>query len=426
MNNNNKLKIGGKSRLAVAVLACSSAVVQAYPLVESESVQINLDIEAVVGLYRSSETYGNSNSSPSWTEGYIKYGLSGARQLSKGEIFGAVNAVSGGTWGDGDASGLTTGKERRTDIEDLYLGYRTDMFEVSTGRQVVRMGDGFILNGDSLNLGKGAGPEALNRGGGFVIAPRRAFDKTFIARVGGDERLRSDLFWFESDNVAQGMPEMAGVNLEYVAEHGTFGLMHLKGLGVDEVWGDPRRDGQKTTSLRYQGSAGVDNLFLSAEYAHQSQGDGSGSNKAWYTEAGWTFSDMAWSPSVNYRYTHYDTGYDQLFFGFNRGYGTWIQGEVAGNFAGPFSSDADIHYLSISANPSPLLTVGAGYFNFNNTVGGSGANDAQEVNFWADWVVNRHLIISPVLGFYKPDSANGVQGNTKVNTYAQLLAIVPF
>ncbi|GAB2602229.1 alginate export family protein [Nitrincola alkalisediminis] len=424
--NNNMWKMGAKCRLAVAVLACSSAAVQAYPLIESDSTQINLDVEAVMGVFSSGETYGNSNSSPSWTEGYIKYGFSGAHQLNQGEVFGAINAVTSGTWGDGDASGATTGKERKTDLEDLFLGYRSDFFEVSVGRQNITIGDGFLLNGDGLNLGKGAGPEELNRGGAYWLAPRKAFDKTALVRLGGDLGVRSDLFWFESDNVAQGKPEMAGINIEHVSELGVVGFMHLKGLDVDDVWGNPARDGQKTTSLRYQGSAGVDNLFLSAEYVHQSQGDNSGSSKAWYAEAGWTFADLSWSPSVNYRYTRYNTGYDPLFFGFNRGYGTWFQGEVAANYAGPFGTDSVIHYLGVTAQPADLLSVGVGYFDFNKTIGGSGDNDARELNFWAEWVVNDHLILSPLIGFYKPDSANGTQGSTKLNTYGQIMAVIPF
>jgi hypothetical protein len=85
---------------------------------------------------------------------------------------------------------------------------------------------------------------------------------------------------------------------------------------------------------------------------------------------------------VNYRYTSYDEGYDPLFFGFNRGYGTWFQGEVAANYAGPFGTDSDIHYLGVKANPTELLTVGASYFDFSDTVGGSGNNDANEIDLW--------------------------------------------
>ena len=46
------------------------------------------------------------------------------------------------------------------------------------------------------------------------------------------------------------------------------------------------------------------------------------------------------------------------FFGFSRGYGTWFQGEEAANYAGPFGTDADVHYLGVKGNPTERLTVG--------------------------------------------------------------------
>jgi len=406
----------------------------AYQLVDKEGSELSLDVELVLGHFSSEETYGNPSSSPSWTEGYAKYGFSGSTAVGTGKLFGSVNALSSGTWGDGDAAGLTTGDERETDIEDLYLGYRTSQFEFSAGRQSLTIGDGFILNGDALNLGKGldgiAPGFSADRGGAYWLAARKAFDQTAVLRVGGDEGLRSDLFWFESDNPGQASVEMTGINVEYVTTAGTVGLMHLKGLDVDddeaafmELSG---RDGQKTTSIRYQGNAGVEDLFLAAEYVDQSQGNNTPDANAWHAEAGWTFTDMPWSPSINYRYTSYDNGYDPLFFGFNRGYGTWFQGEVAANYAGPFGTDTDIHYLGIKAAPTERLTVGASYFRFGDTNGGTGSNDADEIDIWAEWVAMDHLIISPLVGFYTPDSSSSNQGNDDTNVYAQIIAIVPF
>ncbi|WP_296055089.1 hypothetical protein [uncultured Amphritea sp.] len=425
--------------LSAAVAAATAAMAmpaQAYNLYSQDGAEVNLDVEAVFGTFSSEETYGNSASDPGWQEGYIKYGFSGSRDLGNGAtLFGAANAVSSGTWGDGDAAGLTTGDETKTKIEDLYIGFRTDMFELSAGRQNLSIGDGFILNGDSLNLGKGL--EGIDpafepdRGGAYWLAARKAFDKTVVARIGGDAGLRSDIFWIESDNAGQASMELGGANLEYVTEKGTFGAMYIKGLGVDAgeaaFMGLEGRDGQKTISVRYQGNAGVENLFLSAEYVSQEDGVSGDDTNAWYAEAGWTFADAPWAPSVNYRFTRYDEGYDPLFFGFSRGYGTWFQGEVAANYAGPFGTGTDINYLGVTAHPTEMLTVGAGYFNFEDKNDTDAVDlSANELNIWAEWVAMDHLIISPVLGFYTPDSANSSQGNDNTNTYAQIIAIVPF
>ncbi len=66
-----------------------------------------------------------------------------------------INLLTSGTFGDGDAAGFTTGDETETDFEDLYVGWRNEMFEVSAGSQNITIGDGFLVNGDALNFGKG-------------------------------------------------------------------------------------------------------------------------------------------------------------------------------------------------------------------------------------------------------------------------------
>ncbi len=424
-------KMFTKSLLTAAVTAAVAMPVHAYNLHSSDAGEVNLDVEAIFGAFSSSETYntiGNpTGQSRDWQEAYIKAGFSGFRNLENGsQAYGGINLLTGGTWGDGDAAGFTTGDERETDLEDAFIGWKNDNLDISFGRQNITLGDGFLINGDSLNFGKGLGDE-LDRGGAYWLAARKAFDKTVMVRVGGDEGLRSDIFYIESDNKAQAETELAGINVEHVGEQGTFGLMYLSGLDVNETYGNSHRDGQDTLSLRYQGNAGVENLFLSAEFVNQDQGDNTRKDgDAWYVEAGWTFADVAWTPSVNYRYSTFDEGFDPLFFGFNRGYGTWFQGEVAANYAGPFNSDADVHHLAIKAAPSETLAVGALYFDFSNTNAGADTNDGQELNIYAEWVVNDHLIISPLVGFFTPDSASSTQGSDDTNTYFQVLAIVPF
>ncbi len=427
-------KLFTKSLLTAAVTAAIAMPVQAYNLHSSDAGELNLDVEAIFGVFSSEETYGNTASSPSWQEAYVKYGLSGHKNIENGQLYGAVNLLSAGAWGDGEASGTTNGNERGTEFEDIYAGFRNDMFDLSIGRQNITIGDGFLMNGDSLNFGEAIDQE-LSRDGAYWLAGRKAFDKTIWLKVGGEEGLRSDVFWFESDNKAQGRPEMAGINVEHNSEMGTFGAMYLKGLDTNATgiaggaFDNLKRDGQSTFSLRYQGNAGVENLFLSTEYASQSQGDNSADADAWYVEAGWTFADVAWSPSVNYRYSTFDNNYDQLFTGFNRGYGTWFQGEVWANYsaAGPGNTGVDIHHVAVKAQPSETLALGALYFDIDDTSNTAArAGGAKELNLYAEWVANDHLIISPLIGFYTPEKDNGAQGNGDTNTYFQVLAIVPF
>jgi hypothetical protein len=439
-----------KSILCLAV-AGLSAPASAYNFYDQNGTELNVDIEAALGVFSSQETYNLGAKSQAgesqWQEGYIKYGLSGSQSVGSGsQVYGAVNLVSSGTWGDGDAGGITSGNERETDLEDAYLGWRSgtlipalgeDGLDLSVGRQQFTIGDGFLINSDALNFGDALNGGGLDfdRGGAYWLAARKAFDQTAIARIGGSEGLRADLFWLASDNKAQAEMELAGLNTEYVTPQGTFGLAYIEGLDVDDTFapilGYGSRDGQQTTSLRYQGNADVENLFLSAEFVNQEAGtDSDESARAWYAEAGWTFNETRWSPSVNYRYSSFDEGFDPLFFGFNRGYGTWFQGEVAANYAGPFNSDASVHHVSLKAAPSETLSIGALFFDFTDTAGGTGNLNAQEVDIYAEWVAAPHLIISPLVGFYMPDSSaaeGGSQiGSDDTNAYAQIIAIVPF
>lgn len=431
--------------LGAAVAAAMATPASAYNLYSRDGSELNLDIEAVFGVFSSDENYNlgakGEDGGSDWQEGYIKYGLSGSHAFgeSGASVYGGVNLISSGTWGDGDAGGFTSGDERETDLEDAYLGWRSgnlipalgqDGLDLSFGRQQFAIGDGFLINGDALNFGDALGND-LNRGGAYWLAARKAFDRTAIARIGGSEGLRADLFWLESDNRAQAETELAGINAEYVMPEGTLGLAYIEGLDVNEDYGYGHRDGQQTLSLRFQGNAGVENLFLSGEFVTQDQGNSTAKDgDAWYAEAGWTFADLPWSPSVNYRYASFDEGFDPLFFGFNRSYGTWFQGEVAANYAGPFNSAADVHHIGIKASPTEMLSIGALFFDFNDTAGGTGALDGQEIDLYAEWVVTPNLIVSPLIGFYSPDNSDatgGTQiGSDDTNVYAQMIAIVPF
>jgi len=438
-------------RAILCVFATSIAIPTAFAVEVSsdENYQLNADLELAAGIFTSDKSYlyDTEQDGAQWQEGYIKYGLSGSYSLGNNTAFYAgVNALSSGTWGDGDAGGFSTGDESDTDLEDAYVGFKSgnllpflgqDGLDISLGSQSFAIGDGFLINGDALNLGEGLNGGGLDfdRGGAYWLAARKAFDKTALVRIGGSTGLRSDLFWIESDNNAQADTELTGINLEYVSSHGTFGLMHLKGLDVNEPYaqalGLTGRDGQDTTSLRYQGNAGVEPLFLSAEFVTQDQGDASRKDAdAWYAEAGWSFEQQIWSPSVNIRYSTFDEGFDPLFFGFNRGYGTWFQGEVAANYAGPFNSDTDVLHVGVKAYPAPTVAVGALFFDFSDTAGGSGSLDSQEIDLYAEWAVNDHLFLSPLIGFFKPEKRAADGGSqlldNDLNTYAQIMAVISF
>ncbi|WP_236184685.1 alginate export family protein [Pseudomonas protegens] len=424
------------------LMLAMSGPAQAYELYADDDSHLNADVLAVYGMFNSRKNYDGRPGGSTWREGFIKYGLSGDQSLyGSGTAYGAFSLISSTTWGDGDAAGNSDGSERTTTIEDAYLGWRSaelfpglgsDGVDLSFGRQVVKLGSGFLLNDDGPNLGKGPVDGHLNRGGAYYLAARHAFDRTLVLRLGGQQGLHGSLLWLKSDNRAQAQTELAAGTLDYTGKAGTLGLTWIHGIDVADQWANPtqkQREGMNIYSLRGSGDAGIDNADFAFEYAWQDKREGP--QKAWYTEAGYTFADAPWSPKVSYRYSRYSQGWDSLFNGFSSGYGTWFQGEVAANYAGPFNSNTRVHHLALKAKPLENLTLGALYFDFRTLHRRSSlVLDARELDLYAEWAVSEHLIISPLLGLYQPDnSAEGggnQYGSKATNIYSQLTVAMPF
>lgn len=413
----------------------------AYELYADDDSHLNADLLAVWGMFNSRHNYDGTPGGSTWREGFIKYGLSGDQGLAgNGSLYGALNWVSSGAWGDGDAGGNQDGSERTTKIEDAYLGWRSgDLFpllgkdgvDLSGGRQVIRLGSGFLINDDGPNLGKGPADGQLNRGGGFYLGARHAFDRTAVLRLGGQEGLHGSVLWLKSDNRAQAETELAAGTLDYTHDLGTLGLTYIHGIDVTDQWASEfqkAREGMDVYSLRGEGGAGLANTRLAFEYAWQDKRGGH--ETAWYAEAAYTFANTPWTPQLTYRYTRYSAGWDLLFTGLSSGYGTWIQGEVAGNYAGPFNTNSGIHHVGLKATPRDNLTLGALFFDFDTVRSRDTLDlDAQELDLYVEWAVNEHLIVTPLLGLIKPrkdESNGGNQVGSGTNVYSQLTVAVPF
>ncbi|MFN3770748.1 MAG: alginate export family protein [Ectopseudomonas guguanensis] len=427
--------------LSVGVLGAAQSV-QAYEFYNQGETKLNADMLAVYSWFNSRKSYDGNTGGTSWREGFIKYGVSFEQGLSgNGTTYGALNWVSSGTWGSGDAAGVTDGSERTTKIEDAFLGWRSgnllpalgeDGLDISFGRQVVQVGDGFLINDDGLNFGNGVADGEFNRGGGYYLAARRAFDQTAVVRIGGKQGLHGDLMWLKSDNRAQAKTELAAGTLVYTAEPGELALTYIHGIGVDKQYASDfqrQRDGMDIYSVRGAGNAGVENANFAFEYARQDKS--AGDETAWYVEAGYTFADVTWSPNLTYRYSRYSEGWDSLFNGFSRGYGTWFQGEVAANYAGPFNSNTRVHHVGLTVTPLENLSMGVLYFDFSTLNTRENPNmGGRELDLYAEWAVSDNLIITPLIGLYQPDKSldnGGLQGGGNgTNVYSQFTVAVPF
>ncbi|WP_139116529.1 hypothetical protein [Terasakiispira papahanaumokuakeensis] len=423
----------------VSLALCGNA--SAVELHKSADTTLNLNVNGVAGAFHSQKGYAQSETAKAegrdWQEGFITYGIDLTHTLSPkaGSLYADVAWTSSGTWGQGDAAGFTTGDERHTHIEHLFAGWKsgelipafgTDGLDVSVGRQYIQIGDGFLIAGDALNFGEGVLGGDLDRGGAYYLAARQSFDNTAVIRLGGDQGWRGDLMWLKSDNPAQAKPEMAVGTFEHVTDDATLGATYIKVLDTDRDFAFlyPDREDTQVYSLYGHGNAGIKNLFLSGQYAWQEKGDDSDEN-AWYLEAGWTFDEVAGSPYISYRFSRYSDGYDPLLYGNGRALGTWFQGEVAANYAGPFSTNARIHQVTLSVTPSEQFNIGLLMYRFDTLNTDSGHLDGHEIDLYGSWTINDHWWVMPLLGRYDPDqstSGGGSQlGDSSANYYTQLL-----
>lgn len=426
--------------------------VSAKTFYTSDSFSGDVNINAAGGYFTGSEDYsGNNRETVNWGESFFKFGLGGQYKFSPNglEIYGAASFMHSGTYGDGDSGGSTNGSESRTDLEDGYLGIKYKLnnemrVDFSIGAQQFQVGDGFLIYSDGLNLGKGSG-EDVNRGGAFWLAARRAFRKTMILKLDTPSPYRMDAFYLGTENPGNGDLEVAGLNVEYRDDEiGTFGFTYFKGLEVDKnvLSGSlQNRQGLDTYSIRGQGNAGFKNLFLSAEYAYQTN-DGDGladvSAHAWYAEIGYTFAKFPLSPKLTYRYSFFtgndpSTGeneaFDPLFYGFSRGFGTWYQGEIAGNYTGPFNTNAGVHHTGLGLMLREDINFNLLYFKFVTDEPAANISDdfGEELNFILEWQTNDYLFISPAYGVFLPGDGGKASLNS-VNTshYFQLFFILRY
>jgi hypothetical protein len=411
-------------------------------LYDHEGTTLGLNVDAMAGIFSTTEDY-LAEGGKTWSEAYLHGVLVGTTRAGKGEFYGGLGAIAQGTWGDGDAGGYTTGRERDADLEDAYVGWRSSdgLVDFSIGRQQFQLGDGFLISNDPVSLGKGLDAPGVDvdRGGAYYLAGKKSFHNTAVLRLDPEGPLRGDVFWLKSDNPYQQDTELGGLNVEYVSEtHGTLGLSWMKVLDVDRGGGlgiFDQREGMRVTSVRGQGSMGVENLFLSFEYVDQRGGDTAVKNEAnaWTVEGGWTFADSPWTPTLNYRHARFSAdkvsttrneAFDPLFFGLSRGLGTWFQGEVASNYAGPANSGNKVDRLELTLLPREDLSVSLQYWDIKS-IGNAPDLDGREIDLFAVWEINKNFTLLPLLGIYEPRGADvkALQGNNRRNVYMQAVLI---
>ena len=90
-----------------------------------------------------------------------------------------------------------------------------------------------------------------------------------------------------------------------------------------------------------------------------------------------------------------------------------------------------MQHVALKVKPLENVTLGALFFDYNTVSTRGQLNlDGRELDLYAEWAVNEHLIITPLLGLYKPDKSADTGGNqvggNGTNVYSQLVVAVPF
>ena len=414
---------------------------QAIELMQGDGLTVEAGIEVGAGYFHTDNTNfgagrfdlrtGENTGDAHWGEGYVEPSL-GATYESEGAgtIYGLVSGVGSLTLGDGDAGGFTDDDDGSIGIEQLYAGWRSgalfadtlgeDVLDLSAGRQDFHVGDGFLIwDGNFDTEGEGA----------YWLGPRTAFSFAGLARV-ATSPLGGQLFFLRGD-ADQGHSELVGTNLDYglgdlgLGEDSALGAMYFQIVDVDSRFeaGTPR-DGMQLATVRLNDLRvpGFEDLGLHAQYAREF-GDGQNVDfdaQAFYVEPFYEFSSLPWTPSLAYRFAWFSgdpdpadderEDFDPLFYDYSRGWGTWVQGEITGEYL-LFNSNQINHMVHLSAYPTEEIGIGALYFHFDleekNYFGTPvGERDfADEVNLYVDWTINDNVYLGALYGVAFPGDA---------------------
>lgn len=393
-------------------------------------IQPYLDVS--YGIFHSQKSYGNpevQQSSTTWQELAASYGLKANASFNQHAVYGSVIATSTATFGDGDASHVSNGHERRNNIGEWSLGLKDtpaeqayEHYNVSLGRQNIVVGDGFMVAGDAVNLGRAAADGSLDRGGAYYLAPRKAFDFSAVVQYRPVENLTTGLYYLKSNNKAQYDAELFVADALYQQDKFAVGGSYLGVIDVDDPLQQTRRAHLKNYALRGQYQFNPD-FQLKGEVVYQ---DNAQSNEnAAYLAFNYKVPHSPHSAEWGYRFSLYSEHYDPMFYGNTVGLGGWIQGEVAGNYAGPNNKNTQVHQLSFSIKPKENLMFGAFAYRFETLKKSVQDLSSYELDFYSVWSPKKHIQVVPLIGFYKADKGMEQGGSQlfdhKLNSYTQLL-----
>ncbi len=361
-----------------------------------------------------------------WTEGSLELGGGFATQLGDGPLyaFGALTGMK--TWTLG--SDIFRKDNRDFDaIEKAYAGLlyadreSRNYAKLGIGRQTFTLNDGFLVNlvRGSVNAG--------DRGASY-LGPR--LTNEFSALADGRFGPWSFNAFYIDPSELDGRDTRStylGANLKYrftenLSLDGTLITIASSDTAVLAADGQSiDREGLNTAGghLLWR-NVGIDGLFLESELAHQWHPDEDVSAWASYGTVGYIAREVAWTPSVSYRYAMF-SGDDPSTSTFERwdsllstGLGIWLQGVSFGKVAS--NSNLATHRVQVNVAPAEALNVTFDYHklsvpetadtNANRIAGALSSHDlGQEFTLSARWAINRNLYLQGLASYAIPGEA---------------------
>jgi hypothetical protein len=360
-------------------------------------------------------------STNSWWEWVIHPGVEASYHFEQsGEVYGRFSIVNGNTQ-DIDAAGSNVGRGSNGDtshtaVENAYLGWRSgdlfsslgkDFLDLSFGMQQYVVGNGFLFYSQGSN--------GQNRGA-FWSGERKAAEYAGIAKVNYG-KFNGNLVYFKANDNPDTDTKVGGITLDYSL--GDFGSV---GGGYYNVDSDIQtRDGMDVYDVRFQTTPfkpfDVPDMLkpvkFDGEFVHEENGDDLDAD-GWYLSVGYDWADLAWQPSLTYRYAAFEGNdpnssksqdFDPLFYGFYD-WGYWYQGEILGEYV-LINSNLNSHMVRLSANPIDAIHVNLFFYRFTlDDADGFGVQSddfADEWNLTVDWTVNDSFALSLVGAYASPD-----------------------
>ncbi len=366
-----------------------------------------------------------------WFEGSIKPALTATfTTKSQWQLEGKVSVVGERTYG---AAPTLVGEDASSfKPEDLAFTVRSgkaldslgeNAVEFTVGRARYQLGHGFLLYDGSSEGG--------TRGGYWTNA-RKAFRFATIGSFKpGPNTVQA--FYLQKDELPEvdTQTKIFGLNYERaVGKATTLGATYMR---FEANTLAPQREGLNVYNVRAYTAPfpNYQQVSFEAEYAKESNGDLLDSN-AWYLQAAYEFSNVRWTPKVSYRYALFqgddpatvkNEAWDPLLLGFYD-WGTWWQGEIAGEYAFSDSNLAS-HEIRLHLAPTKMIGTGVIFFDFlaDKPAGyGPQVTDkhlGNELDWYMDWKLNGNFTVSFIAAWADPGvAAQQAYDRTKSFQYA--------